>query len=421
MTDNVLWIITDDQMRSTLRSMDRTWRRLVQQGVRFRHGYSAIPLCGPARASILTSRYAHDHGCSSNMTHPPFVAQGHDRDTVATRIKAAGYDTGYFGKYMNGLAEQPSYVAPGWDRWVALLDGMIDDPRVNVDGDVRRVASQREFDRFAAERLHRFVRRHQDTGPWFAVFAPTAPHAPYTPSPEHADDFDGVAWDPPAWNEADLGDKPAWMQSLPPQDRRRVRRIYEGKLEELQDVDDQVEGVLDVLHRTGQLSRTWIFFVSDNGYLLGEHRLLKKDQPYEESAGIPYVVRGPGVEPGTADALVSQVDLMPTTLDIAGLDPDAGRDLDGRSMLESLRSGDWSAWRRRLLVENTNPHQDWVLVREGPHAYVEHRRSGEWELYDLADDPHQLESLRGADVSDWARKARQLSSSRGIALRALEE
>ena len=76
MADNVLWIITDDQMRSTLRSMDRTWRRLVRKGVHFRNGYSAMPLCGPARASMLTSRYPHNHGCDSNMTHQPFVAQG---------------------------------------------------------------------------------------------------------------------------------------------------------------------------------------------------------------------------------------------------------------------------------------------------------------------------------------------------------
>ena len=274
--DNVLWIITDDQMRSTLRSMDRTWRRLVRKGVRFRRGYSAMPLCGPARASILTSRYPHNHGCHTNVTHPPFVAQGHDRDTVATRIKEAGYDTGYFGKYMNGIARQPSYVAPGWDRWVALLEGRIDNPRVNVDGTVRRVGSQREFDRFAAQRLRRFIRRHRDTGPWFAVFAPTAPHGPYTPSPKHADDFDGVSWDPPAFNEADMSDKPTWMRTLPPQDRRLMRQIYEGKLEELQDVDDQVGSVLKVLRRTGQLRRTWIFFISDNGYLLGEHRLLHK-------------------------------------------------------------------------------------------------------------------------------------------------
>ena len=417
--DNVLWIITDDQMRSTLRSMDRTWKRLVRKGVRFRRGYSAMPLCGPARASILTSRYPHNHGCSSNMTHQPFVAQGHDLDTVATRITGAGYATGYFGKYMNGVAQQPTYVAPGWDRWVTLLDGMVDDPRVNVDGVVRTVGSQREFDQFAAQRLRRFIRRHQESGPWFAVFSPTAPHGPYTPSPEHADDFDGVPWDPPALNEADTSDKPTWMQDLPPQDRRRMQKIYEGKLEELQDVDDQIGGVLDVLRRTGQLGRTWIFFVSDNGYLLGEHRLLHKSQPYEEAAGIPFVVRGPGVEPRTVDAFVSQVDLMPTALHVAGLDPDAGRDLDGRSMLDPLRSGDWSVWRRRLVVENTN--LGWALLREGSHAYIEHYGSGEWELYDLARDPHQLAGIRDADVTDWARRTGQFSASRGRALRALEQ
>ena len=417
--DNVLWIVTDDQMRSTLRSMDRTWRRLVRKGVHFRRGYSAMPLCGPARASILTSRYPHNHRCDTNMTHGPFVAQGHDRDTAATRMKEAGYDTGYFGKYMNGIAEDPTYVAPGWDRWVTLLDGMIDDPRINVGGTVRRVASQREFDRLAARRLRRFIRRHRDTGPWFAVYSPTAPHGPYTPSPEHADDFDGVAWDPPAFNEADMSDKPTWLRSLPPQDRRRMRKLYEGKLEELQDVDDQIGKILDVLRRTGQLRRTWIFFVSDNGYLLGEHRLLSKSQPYEEAAGIPFVVRGPGVQPRTVDALVSQVDLMPTTLDIADLDPDAGRGLDGRSMLKPLMSGDWSSWRRRLIIENT--HLDWALLREGSHAYVEHHGTGEWELYDLERDPHQLASLRDADVSEWARKTGSLSGTQGPALRRLEQ
>jgi arylsulfatase A-like enzyme len=109
---------------------------------------------------------------------------------------------------------------------------------------------------------------------------------------------------------------------------------------------------------------------------------------------------------------------MPTTLDIAGLDPDTGRDLDGRSMLEPLRSGDWSAWRRRLLVEN--PNLGWALLREGSHAYIAHG-TGEWELYDLARDPHQLASMRDADVSEWARKTGELATAQGRALRALEQ
>lgn len=415
-SDNILWIITDDQPRSTLRTMDRTWKRLAAKGVRFRRGYSAMPWCGPARASILTSRYAHHHQCHTNMTHPPFVQQGLDQDTVATRIKQAGYDTGYFGKYMNGLNQEPRYVAPGWDRWVAMVGT---EGKVNVDGEVRVLDSQQAADLFSADRLRKFIRRHRSSGPWFAVFAPSIPHDPYTPSAEHAHEFDGVAWDPPAFNESDLHDKPSWMQALPPQDRAAMRKTYEGKLEELQDLDDQVGRILDLLWRTGQLNRTWIFLVSDNGYLLGEHRLFRKEQPYEESAGIPFVVRGPGVEPATLDALVSQVDLMPTTLEIAGLDPDAGRALDGRSMLSRLESGDWTGWRRRLLVENTN--LGWAMVREDSTAYVEHHVAGEWELYDLGTDPHQLASRNDADVSGWTGKVGALRQARGATLRALEE
>lgn len=415
MADNVLWIVTDDQMRWTLRTMERTWRRLVEKGVRFRRGYAAMPWCGPARASILTSRFPHDHRCSTNMTHPPFVERGLDRDTVATRIRAAGYDTGYFGKYMNGLGQDPGYVAPGWGRWVATVG---DDGKVNVDGRVRNLDSQQAADRFAADRLRRFLRRHRDTGPWFAVYGPSIPHDPYTPTAEHRHDFDGVEWDPPAFNEPDMTDKPSWLRDLPPLDRARMRRVLEGKLEELQDLDDEINRILRVLWRTGQLRRTWIFLVSDNGYLLGEHRLFRKEQPYEESAGIPFVVRGPGVRPDVSGALVSQVDLMPTTLDIAGLDPDAGRALDGRSMLGPLRSGNWSEWRRRLLIENTN--LGWAMLREGDGAYVEHHERGEWELYDLATDPHQLASRRDADVSRWADRLTRLRQASGLALRTLE-
>jgi arylsulfatase A-like enzyme len=113
------------------------------------------------------------------------------------------------------------------------------------------------------------------------------------------------------------------------------------------------------------------------------------------------------------------VDLMPTTLDIAGLDPDAGRELSGRSMLRPLRTGDWSRWRRRLLVENTN--LGWAMLRQGSTAYIEHHEAGEWELYDLATDPHQLTSRGDADVTDLAARLAPLREARGRRLRALED
>jgi N-acetylglucosamine-6-sulfatase len=331
-------------------------------------------------------------------------------------MHAAGYDTGYFGKYMNGHGQEPHYVAPGWDRWVTVVDGKT---KMNVDGEVRTLTSSREVDPFAARRLRRFIRRHRDTGPWFAVFAPSTPHFPYTPSREHRHDFDGVRWDPPAFNEADMSDKPSFLRDLPRQDRAQMKRVLEGKLEELQDLDDQIGKVLDLLRNTDQRRRTWVFLVSDNGYLLGEHRLFRKEQPYEESAGVPFVVRGPHVGPAVVDVLVSQVDLMPTTLDIAGLDPDSGRDLDGRSMLTPLLTGDWMRWRQRLLIEN--PQRGWALLREGATAYIEHDRTGEWELYNLERDPHQLRSRNNADVRELSQRLDRLRIASGTALRALEE
>jgi len=199
-----------------------------------------------------------------------------------------------------------------------------------------------------------------------------------------------------------------------------MRRVWEGKLEELRDLDDQIRRLVRALRRTGQLDNTVIMLVSDNGYMLGEHRLFMKEQPYEESAGVPFIVRGPGFVSGAPGALVSQVDLMPTTLDLAGLDPDDGRALDGRSLLPGLRSGDWSGWRRRLLVEN--PHLGWALLRERSLAFIHQYERGGRELYDLAADPYQMRSLdRTVDTGEHLEALTALREAAGTRLRRLED
>jgi N-acetylglucosamine-6-sulfatase len=411
---NVLWIITDDQPRHLLGKMARVQTRLVDQGIRFARGYTAVPWCGPARASMLTGMYPHNHGCLDNGTLPDF--KDVDNDTVATRMQAAGYRTGYFGKFINSNGTDPEYVAPGFDRYVTTID---DDLRYNVDGKIEMIDSVAKIDQYAATRAKWFINQNPETGkPFFAIFAPRSPHAPFTPSAEHEHDYDNLTWDPPAFNETSMADKPTWLHGIPMQDREKMRSYVEGMSEELQDTDEQVDMLLDALQETGQLADTFIFYVSDNGYLFGEHRLFKKEQPYEESSGIPFVVRGPGVAQGNVNyKLVSQVDLMPTTLDIAGLDPDAGRELDGRSMLAGLR-GDWSGWRDRMLVEN--PYLGWAMLCEGSERFVDHYSKGQWECYDIATDPHQLTSKNGIDPAPRRAKLAPLRSGAGQALRAAE-
>lgn len=412
---NVLWIITDDQMRASLRYMPRVRQRLVGQGTRFKSGYAALPMCGPARASMLSGMYAHNHGCLTNDTHQAFVDGGHDQDTVATRMKAAGYDTGYFGKYMNGMGVDPTYVAPGWDRWVNWLT----DHDFCVDGVIKTVR-QAHVDPYSAAKCRRFIETRTNR-PWFAVFAPRNPHVGggFEPSPAHAHDFDGVRWNPVAFNEQDMSDKPSFLRDLPLQKRSKMRAFWEGALEKLQDTDDQIEQLLDTLAVTGQLERTFIFFVSDNGFMLGEHRLAQKSRPYEESAGIPFVVRGPGISAGARGQLVSQVDLMPSTLAIAGLDPDFGRVLDGRSMLAPLMSGDWSGWRRRLLAEH--PINGWALLRQGRLSFIDYYQLGAQELYDLAIDRHQMRSTaRDTDTTALTARLTAMRTAAGMELRDLE-
>ena len=98
-------------------------------------------------------------------------------------------------------------------------------------------------------------------------------------------------------NEADMSDKPTWMRNLPLADTAAVQAEYEGKLEELADLDSKgMVPILTALEATGQLANTVIFFISDNGYLHAEHRPRKKDRPYWESSQVPFFVKGPGVK-----------------------------------------------------------------------------------------------------------------------------
>jgi N-acetylglucosamine-6-sulfatase len=201
------------------------------------------------------------------------------------------------------------------------------------------------------------------------------------------------------------------MRDLPLVKLAKVQAEYEGKMEELADLDYYgMRPILRALAETGQLANTVIFFTSDNGYLHGEHRERKKDLPYWESAEVPFFVKGPGVRSGaTHHALVNHTDLMPTTCEIAGISS-ALLDVDGRSMLTRLGADAFSGWRKRMLVSGSNdagpgmnpggshdPSGRWWLLREGQKAFIL-RENGAKELYRMGTDPYQERSkARTAD------------------------
>jgi arylsulfatase A-like enzyme len=181
-----------------------------------------------------------------------------------------------------------------------------------------------------------------------------------------------------------------------------VAELRTGQLRTLLSVDDLVDRVLGRLAGTGELDDTLVFYLSDNGYSWGEHRHVGKFVPYTESIKVPFLVRWPGRLPaGTVDdRLVATVDIVPTVLDAAGIAPDPGTPLDGRSLLDGRR-------RERLLAEywrdpaNAPGIRDWAALRTPGWQYVENYDQpggGTFrEFYDLASDPGMERNLLADD------------------------
>lgn len=383
---NVLVIVTDDQRADTLHAMPRTSRWLVGAGTVFPNAFATTPLCCPSRASIFTGRYAHNHGVTSNRR----ARHLDQRSTLQRRLQAHGYLTAIAGKYFNGwnLRRDP----PHFDRWAILNSGYRSRP-FNLDGTRRRVAQYgtRFLGGWSARVLRDFERR--DRTPWFLYVAPIAPHGPLDPSEGHPE-VKVPPWKPgPAARETDRSDKPRRLRA-PRAAMSEVRRTRRLQLRTLEGVDRMVGRLMRTLRRQGELEDTLILFLSDNGYLWGEHRLDGKRNPYLASVRIPLAVRWPeGTErPPRDERLAANIDIAPTVLDAAGVS--RGRPMDGRSLLGAHR-------RDHLLMEyvlgRRNGVPGWAAVLTADAHFIEtYDRRGKLryrEYYDLRRDPHELRNL----------------------------
>jgi N-acetylglucosamine-6-sulfatase len=251
--------------------------------------------------------------------------------------------------------------------------------------------------------------------PFLLVVAPTAPHkesdTPVGPSPSPARDprpasrhLGAFANEPlprpPSFADPQLADQPLARRlvakyagkphglSVP-----ELVSSYRSRLESLLSVDDLVGRLLAALRRSGELERTLVIFTSDQGFVLGEHGLVGKQLPYEESVRVPLVVTGPGIDAGReVDVPVANVDLAPTIVDAANAT--AGLEPDGISLFPSLRRGG-DPERRSILLEGFEELPFAAVRTPSGQAYIETGR-GEVELYDLEADPYQRRNLAGS-------------------------
>jgi hypothetical protein len=197
---------------------------------------------------------------------------------------------------------------------------------------------------------------------------------------------------PPNFNEADVSDKPAWVQNTPQLtstevtelDRRRL-----GQLQMLHSLDLEINGLLDQLEAAGTLEDTVVMFLSDNGYLWGEHRMQEKWRPYDESVRIPFAIRYPSAypQPRVEDRIVGNIDVAPTVWEVAGLPIPS--EVDGQSLLPLLADDPGMDWRDDILLEGAE--FSYNAVHTGDAVYIEYTADLP-ELYDLTLDPYQLDN-----------------------------
>jgi arylsulfatase A-like enzyme len=285
-----LVIVTDDQRASgtvTPLTMPVTRRWLRDGGTRFPNAFATTPLCCPSRASILTGQYAHNHGVMSNSAGPT-GAQALDQDlTVQRALDDAGYRSGLMGKFLN---QWDVNVPPDhFDDYALMARHGYRDTPFNVNGEVRTI--RRHSTEFVADRAVRFINRAEETDatPWFLYVAPHAPHLSAQPDAveEKYQDARVGKWDGnSAVFEKDRRDKPPYVQDSDVSFKGgRNRRAEQLRL--LMSVDDLVHDVAAALGRNNERSNTLAFFLSDNGFLWGEHRLGGKGVPYTSSIRIP--------------------------------------------------------------------------------------------------------------------------------------
>jgi N-acetylglucosamine-6-sulfatase len=436
---NIVFVLTDDLAWNLVDYMPHV-QQMQADGTTFANYFVTDSLCCPSRASIFTGEYPHDTGIFTNGGNDGgfalFHALGEERSTFAARLQTRGYRTAMMGKYLNGYTPagrvngRRSYIPPGWNEWDVAGNGYPEfNYNLNENGAIVHYGTQPQdylTDVLAGKGSAFIDHAAAEHKPFLLEIATFAPHAPYTPAPRHADDFAGLqAPRTPAFDE-DVSDKPSWLSGHPPLTAAQIAQIdaaFRKRAQAVEAVDDLIAQLQAALARNGVAGDTYIFFSSDNGYHMGDHRLMPgKMTAFETDIRVPLIVTGPDVVPGQQVAHIAEnIDLFPTFLRLghASVPPR----VDGVSLLPLLRGQNVPVWRDAALVEHHGPDFNagdpdapqpgsgnpttYEALRLPGSTYVEYA-NGEREYYDVTVDPYELTNT-----------ASQLSSSQLTALHSL--
>jgi arylsulfatase A-like enzyme len=450
---NVVTIMTDDQDFRSMWAMPKTRRLLTRQGTTFQNNVVNYPLCCPSRATYYTGEYAHNHGILWNNYPEGGYYRFDGSETLPVWLQRAGYETIHIGKYLNEYGTRDPYEVPqGWSEWWGGVDPTTYDYygyTLNHNGNLQTYGRSPEdysTDVYAHIAEREIAHAARDDKPFFLNLAPNAPHTvaveaeakkegtPAVPAPRDqaaAAQLEMPIY--PNYNEADLSDKAALLAFFPQPFGEDVAaslaRHYQGRIGSLFAVDDMVAGVHRALVRAGVADNTVIIFTSDNGWILGEHRLYDwvtqdgnasgvKYVPYEGSSRVPLVIAGPGFPHEKVEGVTVNADLAPTILRLAGAKSTLPR--DGVSLLHAARHPDALDGRGVLIETGPNPRgvPPYKSIRTERYR-LDVTAGGAFEgLFDLKRDPWELQSVhddpRYAQIHDILGDALdQLATCRG--------
>ncbi len=427
---NFVFILADDLDKDSISYMPKLQSLVASQGASFSNYTFNIALDSPSRATLFRGQYGHTTQILSNGAETGgfgmFHRLGEDRSTLATWLHDSGYQTTLIGKFMDeypGKTVPTTFIPPGWDEWYAkITEGTAGfNYKLNENGHLKSYGNKEnayETDVLANKSVAFIQKKAKEKSPFFLFIAPSSPGQP-APALRHQNLFTNLkAPRTEAFNENNVSDKPEWIRSLPKLSDLAIKNIdslYVKRLQSLQAIDELVEKIIVNLEKNGQLKNTYIIFTSDNGYHMGQHRLAPgENTAYAEDISGPLLIRGPGIKSGKIiTSIVGNTDIAPTIADLAQAKFPSF--VEGQSFVNLIikrplaavatefnLSGEKPKERDSYLLEqgkcidqSDNPNSPcppaFVGVRTKEDVYIEYS-SGDKELYNLTENPNQLEN-----------------------------
>jgi N-acetylglucosamine-6-sulfatase len=415
---NIIFILSDDHRWDFLSFMPEAPKfletpnldRLAREGAHLRNAFVSTSLCSPSRASILTGQYMHHHHVVDNQRQEPAGIR-----FFPEYLRAAGMQTALLGKWHMGHdSDEPR---PGFDYWAGFRgQGEYFDPELNING------QRQKFPGYSSDVLTDLAigwLKQNSAKPFFLYLSYKAPHFPFEPAPRHRGRYDNavVPYPPTMANsEQNYETQPRWVRerrySIHGVDHMETGRfdndpvpsfenLYRRYAEAVYSTDENVGRVMQFVEQAGLRDSTMIVYMGDNGFELGEHGFYDKRDAFETSMRVPMLAWAPGlIKPGTVvTQMVQNIDIAPTLLEVANVEPPAGTPkMDGRSFLPLLR-GQAIPWRDHILYEyywewNFPATPTTFALRTDRWKYIHYQ--GVWDkqgFYDLQTDPLERHNL----------------------------